>query len=95
MAVRRKTRTAASRTAGSSRVTRALPGGRMPEGDPRVFTMPPRKGADDVLVELDPDEPQAIRTRGVYVSPGEVAWIPAGEAATLIGAGRARELDAA
>jgi len=47
-----------------------------------------------VLIRLSPDEPEAIRVDGVWISPDEQGWVRASEAAKLVKAGQAFEVRA-
>lgn len=58
----------------------------------KAVTRPPEHGGEEVKLRLSIDEPQAVYVAGVWVSPGEEAFVPAAEA--LIEEGKAVAIDA-
>lgn len=50
---------------------------------------PPRHAGEEELVQLSASEAEAVRISGVWISPGEQAWVRSAEAKKLIKAGQA------
>ena len=58
----------------------------------KTRTRPPRHSDQEQKIRLAIDEPEALYLGGIWVSPGEEAWVPAHEAGKLLDAGRAVEV---
>jgi hypothetical protein len=56
---------------------------------PKRPTKPPRHEANELKIRLSVDEPEAHRIDGVWVSPGEEAWVPTADATRLVKEGKA------
>ena len=57
-------------------------------------TNPPRHGGEEVKIRLSVDEPEALYLNGIWVSPGEEAYVPTADADKLVKEGKAEALDA-
>ena len=59
----------------------------------KALTDPPKHGGDEKKVRLSVSLKQSLYLDGIWVSPGEEAYVAADEARKLLKAGEATEVD--
>ncbi len=59
----------------------------------KTRTDPPRRGGQEAKIRLSIDEPESLYLDGVWVSPGEEAWVSRERAGELVRAGKAERVE--
>ncbi len=59
--------------------------------DRKAKTAPPKHGGPETKIRLSPDLEEAIYINGVWISPGEEAWVEKKAAARLVKDGDAEK----